>query len=101
MALGVVGLLLYYWVAWGDPQQRRAVRVFGLFSITGLLAVMGGALLDGNALYALWSLAIVLDLGGGRGASRSQPVSSRLRAAGVWQTCWYGPRRTPAVRDIW
>ncbi len=62
VALRVVGLLLYYWVAWGDPQQRRAVRVFGLFSITGLLAVMGGGLLDGDALYALWSLAIVLDL---------------------------------------
>jgi low temperature requirement protein LtrA len=62
VALRVVGLLLYYWVAWGDPRQRRAVRVFGLFSITGLVAVVVGGLVDGGALYALWSLAIVLDL---------------------------------------
>jgi low temperature requirement protein LtrA len=39
------------------------VRVFGTSSLAGLLAVMAGALLDGGALYAFWSLAIVLDLG--------------------------------------
>lgn len=58
----VVGLLIYYWVAWGDPSQRRAVRIFGLFSVTGLIAVLAGALVGGSALYWWWSLAIALDL---------------------------------------
>jgi low temperature requirement protein LtrA len=62
VALRVIGLLIYYWVAWSDPQQRRAVQVFGLFSLTGLLAVVAGALLGGPALYWLWGLAIALDL---------------------------------------
>lgn len=58
----VVGLLLYYWVAWGDPAQRRAVRVFGLLSLAGLLAVLAGALLGGRLALACWSLAIALDV---------------------------------------
>ena len=58
----VVGLLLYYWVAWADPLQRRAVRVFGLFSIGGLAAVLVGGLLGGSAQYLWWGLAIALDL---------------------------------------
>jgi low temperature requirement protein LtrA len=62
VAVRVVGLLLYYWVAWDDAAQRRAVAVFGLFSFGGLAAVTAGALLGGPALYWCWSLAIVLDL---------------------------------------
>ena len=62
VALRVVGLLLYYWVAWGDPAQRRAVRVFGLFSVAGLLAVLAGGLLGGSALAWCWGLTIALDL---------------------------------------
>jgi low temperature requirement protein LtrA len=58
----VVGLVLYYWVAWGDPAQRRAVRVFGLFSLTGLLAVAAGSVLGGTALLACWAAAVALDL---------------------------------------
>jgi low temperature requirement protein LtrA len=58
----IVGLLLYYWVAWADPLQRRAVRVFGTFSVVGLSAVMAGAILDGNALYWFWGAAILADL---------------------------------------
>jgi low temperature requirement protein LtrA len=62
IALRLVGLLLYYWVAWSDPAQRRVVRIFGLFSLSGLLSVLVGALLGGGALYACWGLAIALDL---------------------------------------
>jgi len=58
----MVGLLLYYWVAWTDPLQREAVRVFGLLSSTGLVAVLAGALLGGSALYWCWGIAIALDL---------------------------------------
>jgi low temperature requirement protein LtrA len=62
VVLRVVGLLLYAWVAWSDPAQRNAVRIFGLVSSTGLLAVLAGAWLSGPALYWCWGLAIVLDL---------------------------------------
>jgi low temperature requirement protein LtrA len=62
VAVRVVGLLVYYWVAWGDPLQRKAVRIFGLFSLGGLAAVMLGSFSGGTGMYVWWSLAIVLDL---------------------------------------
>jgi low temperature requirement protein LtrA len=62
VVLRVVGLLLYYWVAWHDPLQRKAVRVFALFSAGGLAAVLAGALVGGTALYFWWGIAIALDL---------------------------------------
>jgi low temperature requirement protein LtrA len=58
----VVGLLAYYWVARSDPAQRRAVFVFGSFSISGLVAVLVGAMLGGAAQYWCWAAAILLDL---------------------------------------
>ena len=62
VTLRVVGLLNYSWVARNDPSQRRAVRTFGLFSLTGLVAVIVGALVGGSALFGWWTLAIALDL---------------------------------------
>jgi low temperature requirement protein LtrA len=62
IAVRVIGLLAYYWVAWSDPAQRRAVRVFGLFSIGGLGAVLIGALDGGTGQYWWWGIAVALDL---------------------------------------
>ncbi len=62
VVLRVLGLLVYYWVAWGDPLQRKAVRIFGLFSAAGLAAVLAGALAGGSARYAWWGTAVALDL---------------------------------------
>jgi low temperature requirement protein LtrA len=62
VVLRVVGLLLYHWVAWHDPLQRRAVRTFGTLSVTGLVAVVIGGVLGGAAIYWWWSIAIVMDL---------------------------------------
>jgi low temperature requirement protein LtrA len=62
VAVRVVGLLLYYWVAWHDPAQRKAVSVFGLLSLTGLVAVLAGAVSGGAPQYWWWGVAIVLDL---------------------------------------
>jgi low temperature requirement protein LtrA len=62
VAVRVIGLLVYYWVASTDLAQRRAVRVFGLFSTGGLVMVAAGAVLGGPALYWCWGAAIVLDL---------------------------------------
>lgn len=62
VAVRVLGLLLYDWVAWADVSQRAAVRRFSLFSIGGMVAVLIGGALGGNAQYSFWTLAIVLDL---------------------------------------
>ena len=62
VALRVIGLLVYYWVAWSDPLQRRAVRIFGLFSIAGLGAVLAGAMAGGGGQYWWWALTVALDL---------------------------------------
>jgi low temperature requirement protein LtrA len=62
VAVRVVGLLLYYWVAWHDPAQRQAVTVFGLLSLGGLVTVLAGAVAGGTLQYWFWGLAIVLDL---------------------------------------
>lgn len=62
IAVRVIGLLTYHWVAWSDPAQRRAVRVFGLFSIGGLAAVLIGAIVGGSAQFVWWGIAVALDL---------------------------------------
>lgn len=62
VALRVIGLLVYYWVAWGDPLQRKAVHVFSSFSVAGLVAVLVGGLVGGSTQYFCWALAIALDL---------------------------------------
>ena len=62
VALRVIGLLVYYWVAWGDPLQRKAVHVFASLSAAGLAAVMIGGFVGGSAQYLCWALAIALDL---------------------------------------
>ena len=62
VAVRVLGLLLYDWVAWADVSQRTVVRRFSLFSVGGMIAVLIGGWLGGNAQYAFWAMAIVLDL---------------------------------------
>jgi low temperature requirement protein LtrA len=62
VAVRVVGLTVYYWVAWSNPVQRRAVHVFASISVTGLVAVLIGATAGGAAQYWWWAAAIGLDL---------------------------------------
>jgi low temperature requirement protein LtrA len=62
VAVRVLGLLVYDWVAWADESQRAAVRLFSLVSVGGLVAVLIGGTLGGAAQYIWWSLAIALDL---------------------------------------
>jgi low temperature requirement protein LtrA len=61
VAVRVVGLTVYYWVAWSNPLQRRAVHVFSMFSVGGLAAVLAGAVAGGAAQYWWWGAAIALD----------------------------------------
>jgi low temperature requirement protein LtrA len=62
VAVRVIGLAVYFWVASSDPLQWRAVRVFALLSAAGLIAVLAGAVVGGSGQYICWTLAITLDL---------------------------------------
>ena len=62
VAVRILGLLVYDWVAWADVSQRGAVRRFSLVSVGGLVAVLIGGVMGGTAQYIWWALAIVLDL---------------------------------------
>ncbi|MEX2282770.1 MAG: low temperature requirement protein A [Gemmatimonadota bacterium] len=57
-----VGLGVYGWVAESNPSQHAAVRKFTLVSTGGLVAVLAGAFLGGSLQYAVWGLAILLDI---------------------------------------
>ncbi len=62
VAVRVLGLLVYDWVASEDSTQRVAVRLFSFASIAGLIAVLIGGAVGGTAQYIWWFLAIALDL---------------------------------------
>jgi low temperature requirement protein LtrA len=72
IAVRVLGLLVYDWVAWTDPTQRAAVRLFSLVSVGGLVAVLVGGVFGGGAQYAWWALAIALDLGAAAVGGRTE-----------------------------
>ena len=57
-----IGLAIYLWVTWQDPGMRSAVRTFSTFSIAGLIAVLLGGYLGGQAQIWCWTLAILLDV---------------------------------------
>jgi len=57
-----IGLIIYLWVTWQDPDMRAAVRTFSLLSLAGLFAVLAGGYLGGTMQYWLWGLAIALDI---------------------------------------
>ena len=85
VAVRVLGLLVYDWVAWTDPSMRAAVRLFSAVSVGGLIAVLVGGALGGTAQYVFWSLAIALDLGAAAvgGSARMEPPSGPL-----YRTAW-------------
>jgi low temperature requirement protein LtrA len=62
VAVRVVGLLIYGWVAAANEAQHAAVRGFAIASVGGLAAVLLGGWLGGTSQYWLWSLAILLDV---------------------------------------
>lgn len=62
VAVRVLGLLIYDWVAWEDPSQRAAVRLFSVVSVGGLIAVLVGGILGGAAQYMWWGVGVVLDV---------------------------------------
>lgn len=59
----LLGLTLSLWLTSTDPDQGNTIRVFAIFSIGGLTAVLIGALIGGTVQLWLWGLAIALDVG--------------------------------------
>ncbi len=57
-----LGLLVYGRVAEANPAQHAAVRRFSLLALGGMAAVLVGGFTSGTAQYALWGLAILLDI---------------------------------------
>jgi low temperature requirement protein LtrA len=62
VAVRLIGLAIYVWVAWTNAKQRAAVRTFGLVSLGGLVAVMAGGIVGDGSQHWFWGLAILLDI---------------------------------------
>jgi low temperature requirement protein LtrA len=62
VAVRTIGLLIYLWVSWGNVKMRSAVTTFSTISISGLVAVIVGGIMGGDAQYWFWGLAILLDV---------------------------------------
>lgn len=58
----LIGLVLYIRVTTSPDGKRSAAWVYTLISLTGLIAVLIGALVGPNLRIGLWIAAIVLDL---------------------------------------
>ncbi|MFC3503251.1 low temperature requirement protein A [Micromonospora krabiensis] len=79
LAYGVVRglhLVLYRHVS-ANRQLSRTLRLTAVPALLGWSALVAGALLGGNAQTLLWALAFVIDVGGGRFASRYSPWQLR------------------------
>jgi len=62
VAVRGIGLLIYLWVTWPDPDMRKAVRTFAALSILGLCSAVAGGIIGGEWQYILWGLTILLDV---------------------------------------
>jgi low temperature requirement protein LtrA len=62
VALRLLGLGLYIWVASADPGHRQAVIAFALPSLGGLGAALAGGIAGGTTQVWLWGLTIFLDV---------------------------------------
>ena len=62
VALRLLGLGLYAWVASADARHRQAVISFALPSLGGLAAALMGAFAGGSTQVWLWGLTIFLDV---------------------------------------
>ena len=58
----ILGLGLYYQVAFPNRQHRASVATFAFLSIGGLIAVLVGALASPGIREWIWGLAILLDV---------------------------------------
>ena len=62
VAVRLLGLGIYVWVASADPRQRAAVRLFSAAALPGLAAAVIGATQGGATQTTWWAVAIALEL---------------------------------------
>ena len=58
----LMGISIFIVASWHDSAQLKAVLRFASTSLPGLVLVVVGAVLGGDALYWAWGAAIVIDL---------------------------------------
>ncbi|WP_433551983.1 low temperature requirement protein A [Micromonospora zamorensis] len=69
VALRVIDLVLFRWVAADNRQLRRTIRLYALSTALAWIPLILGALFGGTAQILLWAAALTIDLGGGVVAS--------------------------------
>ncbi|WP_406060704.1 low temperature requirement protein A [Micromonospora sp. NBC_00860] len=65
IVLRVVDLVLFRWVAAGNRQVRRTIRLYTLSTALSWIPLVLGAVFGGTAQILLWALALTIDMGGG------------------------------------
>ncbi|MEU8214082.1 low temperature requirement protein A [Micromonospora sp. NPDC049044] len=68
-----VQLVILFWVSATDPPLRSTLRFFSVPVVLAWLPLIGGALLGGAAQTVLWTVALLVDIGGARIASAFRP----------------------------
>ncbi|MFI6238168.1 low temperature requirement protein A [Micromonospora sp. NPDC050784] len=68
-----VQLVILFWVSATNPPLRSTLRFFSVPVILAWLPLIAGALLGGVAQTALWTAALLVDIGGSRIASAFRP----------------------------
>ncbi len=58
----ILGLVIYARVASENEEQKKALKIFAIASVGGLVAVIAGGIAGGTTLYWLWGLSIILDI---------------------------------------
>lgn len=82
IVIRIIGLALYIRVTTNLEGHRSAVIGFALLSITGLIAVMVGAMVDPSLRVILWLGAILLDMLAGFIGGRAEGWSLRSKHFG-------------------
>jgi low temperature requirement protein LtrA len=75
----LIGLALYIYVSSGLNGHRSAVMGFALLSVTGLIAVLAGALVNPSLRVIFWSAAILLDFLAGFIGGKSEGWNLRTK----------------------
>lgn len=78
----IIGLALYIRVTTNLNGHRSAVIGFALLSITGLIAVLAGAMVNPNLRIILWLIAILLDMLAGFFGGRAEGWNLRSKHFG-------------------
>ena len=72
-----VQLVILFWVSATNPPLRSTLRFFTVPVVLAWLPLIVGALLGGAAQTALWTVALLVDIGGARIASTFRPWQLR------------------------